>query len=218
MKNYIIILIILFFISCKSNKKTNTDALNGKYDIKKAIVKTQLDFLGLSNSTTVLMFDDYGKKHKQIKYDESNFVSDNFKKTTYTLIDDQYIYIWENESKNGSKIKLDKNENDILAQRFNFKKLDDNFKKEYKIKQLADKNIKGKNCNTYQMEIDKSKITYYVWKNIPLSFDLQMDGKTINSQLIELNENPTFKPTEFDIPEDIHFEEIQLDEHYGHQH
>ena len=211
MKKYIFIICIIL-IACKNNTKSNSNALNGKYEIKKAIVESTLDFLGLNNNTTILMFDDYGDKYKQIKTDESGFLNGNTKITTITILDKDYMYFWEEGSKSGTKIKLDQTEDDILAQRFNFKKVNKSFREKYKLETLESKTVGGKKCDVYQMEIEKSKIKYYVWKNIPLSFELEMEGKTIKSNLVKLDENPSFKPNEFELPKEIHFEEITLDE------
>lgn len=216
--NYLLLLYALLLFSCKNNKQPNSNALNGKYDIKSAIIESEIDFLGMSKSKTILMFDDYGNKHKQIRIDNSSFLDDNKEQITYSLIDDKYIYIWEESKSKGIKILLEKNENDILAQRFNFKKIDEEFKTKYKLVQLEDKKIENKKCNVYQLQIDKSIIKYYIWNNIPLSFDLEMEGKTITSKLLSVNEKPKFKPSDFEIPKNILFEETSIDEQYTHQH
>lgn len=213
MNKYFFLLLILL-ASCKNAKKPNANALNGKYEIQKAIVETQTDLFGISTTNTQLLFDDFGNKHKQITNNKTNISGENFETTTYTLINDEYIYTWESDKKNGTKISLKDNENDILANRFNFKKVDEDFRKKYQLQELGKEIIAGKKCTVYTLQIDKSKIKYFIWKNIPLSFELEMDNKKILSKLINLEENPSFSKSEFDVPKDIIFEEMSLDKEH----
>jgi outer membrane lipoprotein-sorting protein len=104
--------------------------------------------------------------------------------------------------------------NDILANRFNFKKVDEDFRKKYQLQELGNEIIAGKKCTVYTLQIDKSKIKYFIWKNIPLSFELEMDNKKILSKLINLDENPSFSKSEFDVPKNIIFEEMSLDKEH----
>jgi hypothetical protein len=109
MNKYFFLLLILL-ASCKNAKKPNANALNGKYEIQKAIVETQTDLFGISTTNTQLLFDDFGNKHKQITNNKTNISGENFETTTYTLINEEYIYTWESDKKNGTKISLKNNE------------------------------------------------------------------------------------------------------------
>lgn len=212
LKLNLLVIIVLLVVACKSNSTSSSteDVLNGQYEIKKAIVETKVEIKGLSTTTTQLLFDDYGKLHKQISKSMASVGLGNMNFVTHSLIQNDAIYTWNEGDSVGTKIKLDKVDQDLFSSNFNFKKIGEDFRKKYKLEEKGTVSIDGRQTTVYTLLVNGSKLTYYIWKNIPLEYEVEMAGKTIKSQLIRLDENPKFDKTTFELPSSVRFKDAEL--------
>jgi len=201
-----VLLSIFLSVACKNKTISNQNILTGKYEIKKAIIKTKISIPGFSEMNIQLLFDDYGRLHKQIT---NNIMTTGLGKDTvilYSLIQDDYIYTWDNTTNSGTSIHLSPDDEDIFNTGFNFKKIDNSLKEKYQLKEIGTKTIQGKNTTVYSLIINGNKLKYYIWKNIPLEFEIQLEDKTIQSKLVNIDEYPKFDKETFEVPKGITFE------------
>lgn len=196
------LLLLCFLISCKNNQ----EVLNGQYEIKKGIVETELKMPD-ATEITKCFFDDYGNLYRQ----EIRTVAENgigYMKVVNLLIQDEYVYIWEPYKAIGFKIPLLEQDKGNTFD-FNLKKISKKAKDQYQLKEAGHKTIKGKKTAIYTLVIDSANLTYYIWKNIPLEFEMRHKDGTIKSRLISIDENPQFDKSTFEIPKNIIFESIE---------
>ncbi|HMU97940.1 MAG TPA: hypothetical protein PLC61_01805 [Chitinophagales bacterium] len=205
----LLILSLCFIVVACKNKPVsdNQNVLNGKYEIKKAIVETSITIPNFMEMNIHLMFDDYGKLHKQITKAKQIGEIGAPEIISYSLIQDDYIYNWDNTGKHGTRIHLSPDDEDVFKTGFNFKKVSADFKDKYQLKKIGSKTIKGKDASIYTLVINGNKLKYSIWKNIPLEFEAQLEDRKIQSKLISIDENPNFEQSTFEIPKNITFDD-----------
>ena len=234
MKNTILFFVIAcLFTSCKNNNTTNADTVSStsessdksvaekiadavtgeRYGIKAAIVESEMNMEKMGKVTTTKYFDDYGKKELTKSATAISMMGKEINSVSYSMMKDDYIYIWQEGAKDGSKMKMDASKFD--PKDANFDKLTQEMKDKLKIKEEGSEDILGKTCKVISFTLDDERAKgatgkSSVWKGIALKSEFGMLGHTMLMEAKKLDENPSFSANQFELPADVTFKELNI--------
>ena len=175
-----------------SNASLPADA---RYELKSGIIKFEGVARGIKGEVTQY-FDDYGKKlaavsvvGQELEKKEVKIIQ--FEDTIYSIIE---------------KIGLKRA---LPEKAINYLQLTPDVIEKYKIRDLGEETVAGKSCKKYSLEVTQMgqtvKTEVCVWKGIALK-SVTKSGDNVESQTaIEILENATIDPKEFEIPEGVSF-------------
>ncbi len=210
-------LLFLFVSSCNKSggtKENNTDEnasggkSDNKYELKSAIVTSKTD-MGMAGSemTTILYFDDHGEKSATENRTKMSVMGQTMETNTKMIMKDGYMYTWNTADKTGSKMKLDMMQN---GENFDFKKMTQEMMDKMKIKKTGSANVKGKNCDVYEMNDESMTGKYYIWDNITMKSETSMSGMSVTTEVTDIKENASIPASIFEIPADVTFTEMNM--------
>jgi len=181
----------------------------GKYGLKSARVVTVTDLPnGMGNSTTTLLFDNYGNNSFSETVSKFTMQGVPAQPKKYSIQQGDIIYSWTEGKKTGTLFKIG-----TIADlgNINFEKLGKEMMEEMKMKKAGNENWLGKNCDVIEMNsetLGKGKILS--WKNITMLSDMTTMGMKVRAEVKELEENPVIDPAKFKLPADVVFKEMTL--------
>jgi hypothetical protein len=198
------ILLALVVISCNRKPapagKEETAAkseINGKYELKSAIVEYKSDMMGFGASQT-LWFDDHG----QMEATETTM--DVMGTTTRNLSVTKEGQTWNFDPKMKTGFKAP-----TLAgsSQLNFSQLSDEVIKAWNLKEQGKETFLERECIRYSVDNKEFNIKgdYWVYKGIPLKMELEMATSRMVMEAVTLTENAEMPAGRFDIPADIVF-------------
>lgn len=212
---------VLIFTACNQNKPTSEStetkasapsaevAMNKDMGLKSAMYEAETEMPGGVGSTTMkIIFDDYGK----LKLTEMNMNMSvgghAMNNSTKSLMKDGYVYSWVAGAKTGTKFKLDLSKADPKKD-MDFSNLTEEWKAKYHYKDEGTETIDGKECKVGSYEVESFKGKVWMWKQIPVRMELTMSGKSITTNVKNIQENPSIPAGTFDVPADVTFNEVE---------
>jgi hypothetical protein len=191
-------------------KTETTDApgAKGKYSLKSAKVTSEMELPGgMGKNTTVLYFDDHGKKEMRENTTSIAVAGKSMNTTTRTIIGTDYIYTWEVGKQTGMKIKLSDR---FDPSNMDYEKMTEEMRAKFKMKDEGTAEVLGKTCKVISFEAEGMKGKTYAWENIPLKVEMSMQGKTMVSEVTDIQENISIDASQFEVPADVEFKEMQM--------
>ena len=163
--------------------------------------------------TTTKYFDDYGKKELTKSATAISMMGKEINSVSYSMMKDDYIYIWQEGAKDGSKMKMDASKFD--PKDANFDKLTQEMKDKLKIKEEGSEDILGKTCKVISFTLDDERAKgatgkTAVWKGIALKSEFGMLGHTMLMEAKKIDENPSFSANQFELPANVTFKELNI--------
>ncbi|MBS1538348.1 MAG: hypothetical protein JST20_11450 [Bacteroidetes bacterium] len=215
MKILAAILIVCFSLQAESyalqsskKKRTTTttpkqDSKPKKYTIKSGIVTMQADMTGMK-STSVLYFDDYGRKEMTETFGDFGGVKLHEK----VMIVGDYVYNLDLEKNTGTKKKL----NGAPAPgTIDFSTISEKMMIDMGISKAGTDSVLEKECQVWIMDFKKMKISgkYWVWNNIPLKSIADVEGIKVEIEAVRIDENPKLPASTFEPPASMEIVEKQ---------
>jgi uncharacterized lipoprotein YehR (DUF1307 family) len=214
------IVFILFVFGCgkkeegkpttEGSSQTTTQKPAGAiYESKSGIIEYEVKFIG--DQKQILYFDDYGKKEVKITTTEIEMMGIKSKLEEVEINADGYFTKYDVEKKTGTKMKSPGS----LGSAQGFPGDLDNITKElmeqYKLKDLGKKEIAGKECKGFGMDIMGMGSEVWVWKNIPLytKVYLTKDSEPMEIKAIKVEIDVPVPPEKFQVPADVKLTEMQ---------
>ncbi|MBI3260224.1 MAG: hypothetical protein HYZ54_12245 [Ignavibacteriae bacterium] len=215
MKIIVVLMLVCCFIhientafsqTAKPIKATDTpqqDTKSHKYTIKSGIVTMQADMTGMK-STSILYFDDYGRKEMTETF--GNFGDTKIHEKVIIVHDS--VYNIDLVKKTGTKKKL----NGASAPgTIDFSTISEKMMQEMGISKSGTDSVLQKQCQVWLMDFKRMKMSgkYWVWNNIPLKSIAEIEGIKVDIQAAKIEENPKLPASTFDIPPGMALEEKQ---------
>ncbi len=221
-KLFLTVCIALLLSACNQNKSTSESAetkpgtsspevaMNKDMGLKSAMYEAETEMPGGVGSTTMkIIFDDYGK----LKLTEMNMNMSvgghTMNNSTKSLMKDGYVYSWVAGTKTGTKFKLDLSKADPKKD-MDFSNLTEEWKAKYHYKDEGTETIDGKECKVGSYEVESFRGKIWMWKQIPVRMELTMSGKSITTNVKNIQENPSIPAGTFDVPSDVEFKEMNI--------
>ncbi len=155
-----------------------------KFKSGKFVTKTTGPF----QSTAITYFDDYGKKIYVENSMEIRMYGEVRKQNNSMLILPDKSYMIQHDQKSYLKVPDDE-EISIDEEFMNHK--DDMGKK------VGTEKILGRTCDIYV----KDNMKFWIWKEMPLKYEITEEGETIVSEVISIEENAKIPASRFKLPE-----------------
>lgn len=221
-KLFLTVCIALLLSACNQNKSTSESAetkpgiaspevtMNKDMGLKSAMYEAETEMPGGVGSTTMkIIFDDYGKlKLTEMKMNMS-VGGHTMNNSTKSLMKDGYVYSWVAGTKTGTKFKLDLSKADPKKD-MDFSNLTEEWKAKYHYKDEGTETIDGKECKVGSYEVESFRGKIWMWKQIPVRMELTMSGKSITTNVKNIQENPSIPAGTFDVPSDVEFKEMNI--------
>ena len=148
-----------------------------RYGIKSGSYKTEMDMMGqvITNTT---YFDDYGAKEV----------------TSMSMMGMEITQL----QKDGTMYTINKGEKSVQEMpgrdQINYLNLTDEIIAKYKVKEIGNETVSGKECTIYTAEINQmgqtAKATVSVWNGFAMKSTIDMGGFAISQKIVEINEGP----------------------------
>lgn len=176
-------------------------APTGKYLLKSGIIVMEGDTKG-SRTLTTLYFDDYGNKEMTETIGEMSGVSINSRVITAG----GYIYNLDLEKNTGIKQSTG---TAGTTGGIDFSKINDKMMTDLGLTKSGTDTILDRVCDVWIMDMPRMKMKgkYYVWKNIPLKSEVEVNGLTVEMHVVVIDENPKLPASTFEPPVSMEIEE-----------
>lgn len=141
--------------------------------MKSGIITMNVEITGVnSKGTTIVYFDEYGKKQSIETIRETQIMGNMVKSHTLSFQKDGYQYVIDYDAKTATRRKLDSNSR---GGSFDFASLTEDEKKRYNVRKTGTDNVLGKTCDLYSIGSDslQMKGTFSVWNNITLKMEVE---------------------------------------------
>ncbi len=215
MKTYVVFLLVfcLFYgensaFSQKSKPKKSVstppkETTPRKYTIKSGIVTMKADITGMK-STSILYFDDYGRKEMTETFGDFNGLKIHEK----VIIAGDYVYHLDMEKKTGTKKKLN---GSAAPGAIDFSTISEKMMQDMGLSKEGNDSVLNRQCQIWVMDFKKMKMSgkYWVWNNIPLKSIADIEGIKVEIEAVSIEENPKLPASTFDTPLGMEIEEKQ---------
>jgi len=203
------ILILLFALALlptisakdpRQKSKTKKVIPAGKYLLKSGIIVMEGATKG-SRSTTTLYFDDYGNKEMTETIGEMSGVPINSRVITAG----GFIYNLDLEKNTGTKQPISTGQTSGI----DFSKINEQMMTDLGLTKSGTDTILERVCDVWIMDMPRMKMKgkYYVWKNIPLKSEVEVNGLTVEMHVAAIEENPKLPASTFEPPVSMEIEE-----------
>jgi len=204
------ILILLFSLSLlptisakdtPQKSKSKKVIPSGKYLLKSGIIVMEGDTKG-SRTLTTLYFDDYGNKEMTETIGEMSGVSINSR----VINAGGYIYNLDLEKNTGTKQSI---ATAGTTGGIDFSKINEKMMTDLGLTKSGTDTILERVCDVWIMDMPRMKMKgkYYVWKNIPLKSEVEVNGLTVEMHVVVIDENPKLPASTFEPPMSMEIEE-----------
>ncbi|MFN8360475.1 MAG: hypothetical protein U0264_11225 [Candidatus Kapaibacterium sp.] len=182
----------------KKSKKV-APAPAGKYLLKSGIVVMEGNTKG-SRTTTTLYFDDYGTKEMTETIGEMSGVPINSR----IINAGGFTYNLDLEKNTGTKQPTAGPSSGI-----DFSKINEQMMTNLGLTKSGTDTILERVCDVWIMDMPRMKMKgkYYVWKNIPLKSEVEVNGLTVEMHVAAIEENPKLPASTFEPPVSMEIEE-----------
>ena len=173
-------------------------AQEAKYEIKSAIITKSVEMMG-QKIDGMQYVDDFGVKESITLKMPMQGVPGSFLQIR-TINKGDTIITANLELKTGNKIVLPEKP-------VNYLKLTEEVREKYKIKELGQEEVAGKQCDKYSLEVSQMgqqvSTTAWVWKGIVLKSVTSASGMTMTEEATGIKENIEVDTENFTIPKDV---------------
>lgn len=184
----------------KDSTKVETKEKTGKrYGAEVGSVTYKMETMGIP--TTIEM---YWKDFGAISASVSTMEMMGVKTITTNVIKDGYSYSFNNQTKDGQKVKTNPNGSEQL----NYNELDEQIMKNFNMKKLANEKVMDKDCEVYSMDYSGVKSKTWVWQGIAIKMESEAMGIPVKMTATKIQEGVEPPATIFELPKDITFKEI----------
>lgn len=189
----------------EDNSSDSEDSNSGDriYKIKKAHIEYEMDMMGTRASIN-MYFKEYGKTECV----EAEMELMGMKSVNRTLELDGFVYNLNMEQKTGSKSDMSKTEEEFNPNDFDFENIPKDLKEKYKIEEIGNEEVAGKTCKVYKFIVDGQDAKFYIWKNIPVKYEISQNNMVLVMKAIKIDENPSFPDGIFEVPSDFEITEM----------
>jgi hypothetical protein len=178
--------------------------------LKSAIIETETEMPQGMGKTSMKVIFDHNGKDKLTEFTTAITVSgQKINNTSKSLLKGNYLYTWSDASAQGTKIKLDPSFFDP-KQNLDFSNLTDELKAKYHFSEVGNGTVGGRICKVYSYSTDKFKGKVWLWKQVPLKSEVNVNGKIVTTNFKSMQENPEIPASTFDVPKDITFRETEM--------
>ena len=207
MKYIIAFLLITFILPSISAKDTPQKSKSkkvipsGKYLIKSGMIAMEGMTKG-SRTMTTLFFDDYGAKEMSETIGEMSGIPINSRIITAG----GYTYNLDLEKNTGTK---QSSATAGPSSGIDFSKINDKMMIDLGLTKSGVATILERVCDVWIMDMPRMKMKgkYYVWKNIPLKSEVEVNGLTVEMHVVAIDENPKLPASTFEPPVSMEIEE-----------
>jgi len=219
-------LALILLVGCKSNntkpaedgsavnadnaataeKKEETYSGPRRYLVKSGIIQYQ--YSGMQTGTETLYFDDYGMKEAKFTDATMKMMGVEQKRQELSILDGDNQYTIDLTKKTGIKMK-----NPFLSQALTDSddeaiiKLGEKMMAEEGGKKIGTETVAGKECDVW--EIKKMNAKTWVWKALPLKFEMNGMGMKLGMVATSIQENVDIPAEKLAVPEGIKITEQQ---------
>ena len=178
------------------------------YDVKSGIV-TFNDVI-MKGMTQIFYFDDYGKKEARYTTMEMEIAGQKIRSGSVEINVDGYLINYDIEKKEGTKTKSYGSIGGTKDLPKELDKLSKELMDKYHLKEIAPKEVLGKQCKGYEIETMGINSKVWIWNNIMLSSVVQMskDSKPIEMTASKIETDVQIPPEKFQVPADVKIKEL----------
>ena len=182
--------------------------MKNRYILKSGIIEYKVS--GQQEGSETLYFTDHGQKEARYTNTQMSIFGSKQEFNSVNIIDGEWSY----------NLNLKTNE----ATKINYKEFMDSMSKQYGSQQnqyfseemlaaMGGKKIKtekilGKTCDVYEMSDFGSKT--WVYKGMPLKYEMNMMGMVFKSEAVKIQENPSIDSKKFELPKDVKIVEMKV--------
>ena len=182
--------------------------MKNRYILKSGIIEYKVS--GQQEGSETLYFTDHGQKEARYTNTQMSIFGSKQGFNSVNIIDGEWSY----------NLNLKTNE----ATKINYKEFMDSMSKQYGSQQnqyfseemlaaMGGKKIKtekilGKTCDVYEMSDFGSKT--WVYKGMPLKYEMNMMGMVFKSEAVKIQENPSIDSKKFELPKDVKIVEMKV--------
>lgn len=213
MKTPALILAVLMLTLFSCNNSEKKDGKDGKdstsvekkektgkrYGVEMGSVTYKMETMGIP--TTIEM---YWKDFGNVSANVSTMEMMGVKTITTNVIKDGYSYSYNNQAKEGQKIKINPNSTEQL----NYNELDEQAMKNYNMKKLANEKVMDKDCEVYSMDYSGVKSKTWIWQGIAVKMESEAMGIPVKMTVTKIQDGVEPPASVFELPKDITFKEI----------
>ncbi|MFN5213159.1 MAG: hypothetical protein ACK5DY_00950 [Bacteroidota bacterium] len=159
-----------------------------------------------SDIERIIYFDDYGAKRRVETTTLIEAAGQRITTTQITIDIEGFSYSFNPEKKTGYKTAINKNLNPT---QLDFSKIDANTMQQFGIEKKGTEIIAGKVCTIYTINYDAMNFSgqYSVWNTITLREITRTADFGYEYVASKVEENVPIKPTYFEVPNEIDFQE-----------
>ncbi|MCA9407559.1 MAG: hypothetical protein H6755_07900 [Candidatus Omnitrophica bacterium] len=182
--------------------------MKNRYILKSGIIEYKVS--GQQEGSETLYFTNHGQKEARYTNTQMSIFGSKQEFNSVNIIDGEWSY----------NLNLKTNE----ATKINYKEFMDSMSKQYGSQQnqyfseemlaaMGGKKIKtekilGKTCDVYEMSDFGSKT--WVYKGMPLKYEMNMMGMVFKSEAVKIQENPSIDSKKFELPKDVKIVEMKV--------
>ncbi|MPM74017.1 hypothetical protein SDC9_121002 [bioreactor metagenome] len=182
--------------STKTEEQVNNTNPDQLYGVEKGMIEYKMTTMGMPTTMT-MYWDNFGKK----TYTESVMDMMGIKTVSYMLNDGEFVYSWDGTSKQGTKVKVMKNNN------VNYNNLSKEMMDQYHMSKDGTADIQGKTCDVYKMDFEGTKSKTWIWKGIAIKSEVTAMGMTVTTEMTKMEEGASAPDGVFTVPADVKFKE-----------
>ena len=190
----------LFFTAMSLFLTFALSAQEAKYEIKSAVINKTMEMMG-QKFEGVQYFDDYGK----LESTTVNMTMQGVTMRMLTINKGETIIVINLDNKSGTKMTLPEKP-------INYLNMTQEVKDKFKVKDLGEEEIAGKQCKKYSLEVNQmgqtASVTAWVWKGLVMKSTTTAAGMTVTEYTTEIKENVSVDAEKFAIPEGITIREM----------
>ena len=179
-----------------------------RYQLESGIVEYEVT--GMQNGLIILYFDDYGMREASYENTILEMFGVQQETNTVNYLDGYWQYNVNVTTKTGTKTKNTMLES--IVENGNNTDLEEVGMEMFVSmggKQTGEESFMGKTCEVWTLE--SMGTTMWIWKGVPLKTETNMMGILMNRRATMFEENVSIPPEKLNIPDDIIFNEVDLD-------
>lgn len=168
----------------------------GPFKVKSGIVESTIDMMGEQKQT--MYFDDFGRKQTLVTAMEIM----GQKSESITINADGFTITYDPVKKEGTKRAMPAGATASMVP--NLESLTADVKERYKLKEIDDRSIAGKDAQGYEMEAMGMPMKVWLWEGVPMRTEVSLGGdKPMISEVTSLQTDVEIPADRFSVPADV---------------
>ncbi|MCC7302176.1 MAG: hypothetical protein IT233_05995 [Bacteroidia bacterium] len=156
-----------------------------RYGLKSGMV--EYEFSGNYKGKETLYFEDWGWEEMKVNESEMSIMGITQKMHSFSMIDEEWIYNYDNISKQGTRMKNNLLDELTEEQRKDLAEVGMKMMKQMGGEKVGKEDVLGKECEVWEIKNLGSKV--WVWNNIVLKTTMKMAGVEYASTAVKIEEN-----------------------------